>query len=298
MMIVVQVNWDENPWFEQSGLVQERLDDLKYMTTEDYAHKWGGAYSDFVENAIIPVDWFNAAIDAHVKLGFKPLGAKIVAHDPSDEGEDAKGLCLRHGSIILDVQEKTDGDSNDGIDWATEYAIDNNADLFVWDGDGLGASLRRDVSRALAGTKTEFQIYKGSEGVDDPDEIYQPDKTITRTDARTNNQTFKNKRAQYHWKLRDRFKNTYLAVVKDEYIDPDTMISISSDIACMAQLRSETCRIPRKKNDNGLIQIMSKQEMKTKHNIPSYNLTDSMIMSLVSPEITGNGAIDDFLSEF
>jgi len=92
MVIIVQVNYDENPWFEESGLVQERLDDKKYMTTAEYDHKWHGAYSDSIPNSIIPVDWFNAAIDAHTKLGFKPVGAKIVSHDPSDLGPESKRL--------------------------------------------------------------------------------------------------------------------------------------------------------------------------------------------------------------
>ena len=97
--------------------------------------------NDSVENSIIPVEWFEAAIDAHKKLGFKPKGQKIVSHDPSDLGDDAKGLCYRHGSVVLDIQELITGDVNDGCDWATDYAITKAADLFVWDGDGLGVSL-------------------------------------------------------------------------------------------------------------------------------------------------------------
>ena len=76
--------------------------------------------------------------------------------------------------------------------------------------------------------------------------------------ARSNHQTFKNKRAQYYIRLRDKFYNAYRAVVKGEYVDSDELISVSSTIECLPQFRSEVCRIPKKNNPNGLIQIMDK----------------------------------------
>jgi phage terminase large subunit len=96
---------------------------------------------------------------------------------------------------------------------------------------------------------------------------------------RTNKDTFKNKRAQYYWSLRDRFYNTYRAVEKGEYVDPDLMISLSSEIPFLEKLRSEVCRIPKKPNGNGLIQILNKDEMK-RLKIPSPNMADSLMMSM------------------
>ena len=45
-VMIVQINYPDNPWFMQSGLEQERLDDLEHMEAAEYDHKWGGAYSD------------------------------------------------------------------------------------------------------------------------------------------------------------------------------------------------------------------------------------------------------------
>lgn len=283
--LIIVCNYLDNPFFPDV-LEQDRLFDKEHLTTNEYEHIWLGKFNDSIENSIIPVDWFNAAIDAHKKLGFKPLGAKIVSHDPSDLGEDPKGLCLRHGSVILDVQEKKDGDVNDGADWATDYAIYKRADLFRWDCDGLGVTLRRQISGSLNGKRIDFDMFKGSEGVDDPDEYYEADNEFDPDRAKTNKQTFKNKRAQYYWALRDRFFNAYRAVEKGEYIDPDTMISLSSDIDCIEQLRAEVCRIPKKQTGNGLIQIMSKDEMLKKHGIKSPNLADSLMMSMRPPSLT------------
>ena len=182
------------------------------------------------------------------------------------------------------MKEDADKDVNDGCDWATGYAIENDADHFTWDCDGLGVTLRRQVSEAFDGKKIDYHMFKGSEGVDYPDAIYEAIEGEDKRKARTNKQTFKNKRAQYCWDLRDRYYRTYRAVERGEYTDPDLLISISSGIDCIEQLRSETCRVPRKANGAGLIQIMGKPEMKAKHKIESPNLFDCTFMSLRIPK--------------
>lgn len=297
LLMVVELNWSDNPWFPPE-LEQERQDDKANLTNAEYRHIWEGEYYDEVENSIIPVEWFDAAIDAHIKKGFKPLGARIVSHDPSDTGRDPKGLCLRHGSVILDVQEKTDGDVNDGCDWATDYAIEHRADSFNWDCDGLGVSLRRQVGSSLDGTQVDYAMFKGSESPENPDDPYLAvGIELEQSKSRTNQQTFRNKRAQYYWMLRDRFYATYRSVVKNEYIDPDIMISLSSSIPNLEQLRAEVCRIPRKHNGNGMIQIMTKLEMWTKHKIPSPNMADSLMMSMAVVPTTNTVSLN-FTSEF
>jgi len=99
--------------------------------------------------------------------------------------------------------------------------------------------------------------------------------------ARSKQQTFKNKRAQYYWALRDRFYNTWRAVVQKEYINPEKLISLSSDIKHLVKLKAEICRIPRKYNSNGLFQVMDKKEMASARlKIPSPNLADGTKMTL------------------
>ena len=163
------INWRDNPWFPAS-LEEERIFDFNNLPRAMYDHIWEGAYNDTVENAIILPEWFDAAIDAHVKLGFKPNGVKVASHDPSDTGADAKGLILRHGSVVLDADIRDAGDVAEGMDWALDTAITEQADLFVWDCDGMGVSLVRQVSQALRGKRVDYEMFKGSEGVDHPDQ--------------------------------------------------------------------------------------------------------------------------------
>lgn len=280
--LIINVNWRDNPWWnaEQEAI---RAWDYENLSRAKYDWIWEGKFNDSVENSIIKPEWFDAAIDAHKKLGIKPRGAVVAAHDPSDVGPDAKGYALRHGSVVLDVRERTTGDGNDGCDWALDLAIRGGADHFVWDCDGMGALLKRQVSDALAGKKMEPVMFKGSESVDRPDDIYQGAIDTDRRKEKTNKQTFKNKRSQYYTELAERFYNAYRAVVKKEYIDPDTIISLDSGIECLNALRSEVCRIPLKDNGGGFIQIMSKIDMK-KLKIESPNMADSLMMLMIHPE--------------
>ena len=279
LIMVVELNYTDMPeqWFINSGLEEERLDDYEKLPRSEYDHKWLGSYLDTVENAIILPEWFDACIDSHIKLGFKPRGKRIVTHDPSDSG-DPRALCERHGSVVLQALENTTDDVNDACDWAIDYAIANDADEFSWDADGLGLSLKRQVDRALDGKKIDYHMFRGSEGVVNPTQVYQHG--VNESDkARSNKDTFSNCRSQHYWYLRDRCYNTFRAVEHGEYIDPDELISFSSGIENINGLRAEICSVPRKPNGNGLIQMLTKPEMK-RLGIESPNRGDCVMMSM------------------
>lgn len=277
--LIIKMNYTDNPWYADSGLEKERLYDYDHKPRAIYDHVWLGAYNDDVENAIIPAEWFDAAIDAHLKIkGWEPKGIRVCAHDPSDLGPDPKGLAARHGTVVTWADEILTGDVNDGCDEATDYAIQHDADYFIYDADGMGASLRRQVNDSLMGKKIRIEAFQGASAVVKPEEIYQgPDTSADESKPRTNKETFRNLRSQKYWELRDRFYRTYRAIVHGDYNNPDDMISLSSQIPNMSKLRSEMCRIPRKPSGAGYIQIMSKDEMITQH-IPSPNIADSVYM--------------------
>lgn len=277
MVMIVQINYNDNPWFEYSGLEAERLDDKENESPAYYEHKWGGAYSDTVDNAIIQPHWFDACIDAHIKLGFEPTGVEVVTHDPSDLGSDPKGLSYRHGVVFLDVQEDDKGDVNEGADRAIEFCEEKRPDAFIWDGGGMGVSLRRQFNDSLGPKNIQVQMFNGAETAMRPEEIYE-DGLDNKEHKKTNKQTFTNQRAQFYWEVRDRCYRTYQAVVKGKYINPDELISFSSDIEAIDLLRAELCSIPKKYNSIGKIQIMTKPEMKALK-IDSPNMADSVMMS-------------------
>ncbi|MCP4255269.1 MAG: PBSX family phage terminase large subunit [Candidatus Scalindua sp.] len=277
MHLIIEMNWRDNPWFP-AELEQERQWDYDNLPRALYDHIWEGKFNDSVENALIMSEWFDACIDAHIKLGFKPRGAIVGAHDPSDLGGDSKGLAIRHGSVITDVFEKVQGNINEGGDWATGLAIQNNVDAFTWDCDGMGVGLNRQVSKAFEGKNVSVSMFKGSEKPDFPDSIYEPCDGSPMRNQKKWKEVAKNKRAQYYLQLRDRCYRTYRAVVHGEYHDPDTLISFSSDIKILNRLRAELCRMPIKPNSNGLFELYTKPDMKSKFNMSSPNLGDSVMM--------------------
>lgn len=294
LIMVVEMNYPDMPkdWFELSGLEEERLDDLDKLSQAGYNHKWHGHYLDEIDNSIIKGEWFDACVDAHkierLKNVFKPRGCKVAAHDPFNDGADAGGYVLRHGSIIKRAIEKATGEIDEVCDWATEEAIADEADWFVYDADGMGAGLKRQVDTNLSGNKCKYHMFRGSlsgSGQDNADQIYMPSAGDDDTDPKTYAESFKNNRAQYYIALATRMYNTYRCVVRGEYVDPDEMISFDSEgIENITGLRSELTRIPRKPNPGGLEQIMSKVDM-AKLGISSPNVGDSVMMSIYIPKL-------------
>lgn len=280
--LIVWINYDDNPWFPDD-LEADRARDYERLPAAEYNHVWLGYFNDEVANAIIRPEWFDAAIDAHKKLGIKPRGMVVCAHDPSDEGPDAKALAIRKGIVVSQVSEMDTGTVNDGCEWALDAAVAAQADLFVWDADGMGIALRDQVARGLRGKRMNYELFRGSESPDNPGQVYQSDSDNSRRKARTNSDAFKNKRAQYYWRLRDRFYRTYLAVEKKEYSDPEGLISLSGDIEGLSKLRAEVCRIPLESNASGVIQVMSKDKMMRTLKLPSPNMADCLAMLMVEP---------------
>jgi phage terminase large subunit len=278
--LIVVMNYTDNPWFAESGLEAERQWDYEHLDRALYDHIWLGKFNDSVESALIKAEWFDACVDAHIKLGFKPKGAKIASHDPSDEGKDTKGYAMRHGAVFLDVQEKKDGNVNEGGHWAADIAIKQGVDAFSWDGGGMGAGLAEQMSADFKGKNVQLSVYNGAFSPDRPEAIYKPAVQSPVAGQKTNEQTFYNTRAQYHWDFRDRVYRTYRAVTHHEYCDPDQLISFSSSIALLSKLRAEACRIPIKPNTNGMNTLYTKEEMRAKFKIPSPNLFDSAVQTL------------------
>lgn len=292
-LMVVEMNYTDMPeeWFMASGLEVERLDDLEKLSQAAYDHKWGGHYLDEVENAIVKGEWFDACVDAHklpkFKKMFEPHGCKKAIHDPFDDGNDAASYVLTHGSIVLKVSSKTSGEIDECCDWATGQAINDNADWFIWDYDGMGTGLKRQVSIAFKGTHTKFHGFRGSlsgRAQDNADTLYQGDyNSEDDRKPKKYQDTFKNNRAQYYILLANRIFNTYRCVVKGHYVDPDDMISFDSEgIENIIDLRSQLTRVPRVANATGLEQIMNKKEMKS-NGIDSPNEGDGVMMSGFMP---------------
>ena len=275
--LIIRMNWSDNPWFDESGLEDERQFDYKHLPRTTYDWIWEGGFNDEIENALIKAEWFDACIDAHEKLKMKPYGVCKVTHDPSDLGGDEKAVCVRKGNIITAVYKRGDLDVNEGSDWALGIAIDENADVYEWDVGGLGVTLKRDVNTALRGKNIKAYQFNGAFAVDSPDAIYEPSGASNIQREVPNKEIAKNLRAQCYLKLRDRVYRTFLAVEKGVMCDPEDLISFSSACEALTGLRAELCRLPIKPSTR--FELYTKAQMRDKFKLRSPNLADAVMMS-------------------
>ena len=264
---IVRANYSDNCYFP-AELEIERQKDKATLSDAEYEHIWLGQTLDEVDTSIIIPDWFNAAVGLADSIKLRPSGAKVVSHDVSDLGKDDKAVVVRHGPVVLHVDAKGDGTASDGLDWAIQHVDDYSADTFIWDADGIGLGLAREVERQLGPRNVRYIPFHGGERPDNPDQMYDG--------HRTNSAAFFNRRAQAYWNLRDRFYKSY-QLSQGEYVDPDECIFLDPDMPNLSALRSEVCRIPRKPNAHGKIQLLSKSEMaKPPLSLPSPNLSDAL----------------------
>ena len=279
MHLIIKVNWSDNPWFDDSGLEAERLFDLANLPRSTYDWVWEGGFNDDIENGLIKPEWFDACIDAHIKLDMKPFGIKKVTHDPSDVGNDPKATLVRTANIITSVIQRTDLDVNDGSDWALGLAINENVDQYEWDVGGMGVALKRDVNAALGGKRVSVHQFNGASSVDHPEAIYESSGASNMIQQKTWKEVCKNLRAQCYLKLRDRIYRTYKAISENKMTDPEQLISFSSECESLTTLRAELCRMPIKPNSSGLFELYTKKEMREKFKVRSPNCADVLMMS-------------------
>ena len=279
---VALVNYDDNPFFPAE--LRQHSEQLKKTDFKKWLHVYGGEPNMQYFDALIEPEWFDASVDAHLKLKIVPRGEKVCGFDPADTGRDAKARTLRHGIYIEDCCSWLDGDITEATQRAVDDAVEFRATDLVYDNVGNGASVKTYASMGGKPAGLEFHGFGAAESPDFPDEPFE-DAEKNDLEPRTNKDVFKNKRAQYWWYLRERFFRTWQAVEKQVYHDPTTLISINSQIKELPALKSELVKVQRKRTAGSkLIQIVSKDEMRAK-GIPSPNLADSLMKSFaVSPK--------------
>lgn len=205
-------------------------------------------YSASKAGVVIPSEWVQAAIDADVKLGIKPTGAALGALDVADEGIDMNAFAGRHGVFLQKLEEWSGKGLN--IFTTTErtflYCDENGYARFKYDSDGLGVGVRGDATQINERRKgqqlhvIEHVPFRGSGAVVDPKkEVIKGQNGLK---GRTNEDFFKNYKAQSWWALRTRFENTYRAVVEGLQVDLDSIIVIPSSLPLRARLVSELSR--------------------------------------------------------
>lgn len=267
-------DWRDDPrkndaWYQRQ---KAELDDVTVAQEIDRD------YNASAENVFLPAKWVKSAIDAHKKLGFAPAGVRVTGFDPADVG-DAKGVVIRHGSVITKAMQKRDGDIGQAIPWAFEAADDACSDVLAYDADGMGAPAMKIALTQLAVKRVKIVPYHGSGAVEEPGTHQKRAST-----EKSNIDQFVNYRAQSWSWVRERFRKTHDAVERAAKgflvnIDPEDLISIDSECGELVDLTAELSRPQRQFTPNGKIKVESKADMK-KRGVQSPNLADALVMAM------------------
>lgn len=185
-------------------------------------------YAASKEGVLIPSAWVQAAIDAHIKLGFPAEGMMRSALDVADEGVDLNAWAGRHGVVLQNLKAWSGQGST--IYQTTLKAFSlcdlHGYEVCDFDEDGLGAGVRGDAQEInrQRNNLVRFEPWRGSGQVIDPDKEY-----IVSTKDRKgvkNKDFFANRKAQGWWALRDRFERTFKALELGLKYDPSELISL------------------------------------------------------------------------
>lgn len=248
-------------------------------------------YAASVSGVLIPGEWIQSAVDAHVKLGFHPTGRKHAALDVADEGLDLNAFASRHGVVMEHIEEWTGQGSN--IFATTERAF-GLCDRFGYrsfnfDADGLGSGVRGDANvingRRALDKRLKVDPFRGS------GEILHPLKQDI--EGFKNEDMFGNRKAQAWWSLRTRFERTHKMVLAFSTKDAvainrekaaygfDELISIPSVLPMRGKLLQELSQPVFYTNGAGKL-IIDKAPQGTaaaaKRAMKSPNLADAVMM--------------------
>ena len=247
-------------------------------------------YSASLEGVMIPAVWVQAAVNAHVKLGFGISGELRGALDVADQGSDKNALVLGRG-VVIQSAEAWSGKESDifaTVERAFTTCDINGLTAFDYDSDGLGAGVRGDA-RVLNDQRAELGVHpveatpwRGSGAVVNKEDPIPNARGDVARDAieRTNGDFFENAKAQAWWELRVRFQRTYRAVRGElEGWRPEDLISLCDGYEAFGQLISELSQVTYSKNKLGKI-VVDKQPPGTR----SPNVADGVVMRMTPRE--------------
>ena len=280
--IVRKINYDENPFLSQT--MKDVIAAAQAESEEGYQHIYLGVPLEDTEGAVIKRSWIEAAIDAHIKLGFEPRGRKVIGFDVADDGEDACANIYAHGSVALWSNEwrAKEDELLKSCSRTFLAAVERGAEI-KYDSIGVGATAgakfdELNQSRHRS-ERIRYSKFNAGAAVDRPDAYYVSDAQ----GSIKNKDHFSNLKAQAWWNIADRFRNTYNAIHNGQKFPDDELISISSTIPNRERLAVELSTPKRDFDRSGRVKVESKEDL-AKSNRPggavaSPNLADAFIMA-------------------
>lgn len=241
---VFVMDWSDHPAKTRAWYDQEKKRAEERGLAHIFAQEVERNYSAAVEGTIIPADWVRSAIDAHIVLGIEDRGPWYGALDVADGGGDVNASAFRRGIILKSTDSWGARDTGETTRRFVEQAEGKGHIELEYDCIGVGSGVKAETNRladeGLLSPLLRIVPWNASANPLNPDEPVIPDDR----DSALNRDFYENLKAQGWWELRLRFERTHRAVQAKKAgevleFDPDTLISIPSDLPQLRQIEKE-----------------------------------------------------------
>lgn len=287
------INWEENPFLSDTML--KVIQTAYEIDPEEAEHVYGGVPYTGSDLSVINMLFINAAIDAHIKLGWEPAGTRRIGYDVADDGRDTNAATYMYGNVIMEIDEWR-GLEDELLKSATRvHTMARERDASVtFDCIGVGAfvgSKFKEIEETAGfNFKLTYDPFNAGGAVRRPDDVFMrfPHTTISNKDY------FSNLKAQTWVEVATRFRKTYENVVKGANHPFDELISINSATIkpkMLKQLKIELSSPRKDKDKNGRFKVESKEDLEAR-DIASPNVADSVIMAAILPTRSPPGFFD------
>ena len=276
-------DWRDHPlktqeWYDARKARYER-EGMAHIFAQEVDRNYAAA----VSNTVIPYQWVEASIDAHIKLPW--FAEALEAHkddwyaglDVADEGNDRNALTLRQWVIWRDVQEWGERDPGISARKAVLACREHKGHISCqYDCIGVGSGVKTEYNRlttdegVISAHEIPFIPWNAGASVLNPFERIIPDDN----ESLQNKDFFDNLKAQAWWSIRTRFYKTFKAVTEGVRYNPDELISIDSRITLLEQLKKELIQ-PTVGHSSRLKLLIEKKP----DGMRSPNLADSGVMA-------------------
>lgn len=280
---VFVADWRDHPlktqeWYDARKARYER-EGMAHIFAQEVDRNYAAA----VSNTVIPYQWVEASIDAHIKLPW--FAEALETHkddwyaglDVADEGNDRNALTLRQWVIWRDVQEW--GERDPGISARKAVLACREHKGYIccqYDCIGVGSGVKTEYNRlttdegVISAHEIPFIPWNAGASVLNPFDRIIPDDN----ESLQNKDFFDNLKAQAWWSIRTRFYKTFKAVTEGVKYNPDELISIDSRITLLEQLKKELIQ-PTVGHSSRLKLLIEKKP----DGMRSPNLADSGVMA-------------------
>lgn len=286
-----EINWPDNPFLSET--MHEVIKDAYERDPIEARHVYGGEPKMGGDKSVIPLTYVLAAIDAHKKLGWEPVGRKRVGYDVADDGEDTNAAVTSHGNVITGAEEWRGLEDELGKSCSRVFNIARNTGSeIIWDSIGVGAQAGSKFKELNEehGLDISYEAFNAGSKVENPDDVFL---RLAHTDI-LNKDHFSNIKAQKWTEVGTRFRKTYEAVALGVNHPHGELISLDSESIpkdMLAKMKTELPQ-PRKDNDrNGRFKVEAKEDMR-KRKVKSPNVADAFIMSMINPKRAPKGFFD------